>query len=104
MWSSKPAQIEESLRKARLVLGAPIAASGPSGHHHAYDTLVNLHMIHELELILKAVSNLPPSSQGCKSAIVILSQILSACLDHTLPTFRVHKSLLSMRRTALSLR
>jgi serine/threonine-protein kinase ATR len=104
MQSSKPVQIKESLRKARLVLGAPIAASGPSGHHCAYDALVNLHMIHELELIHEAVSNLPPSSQGHKSAIVILSQILSACLDHTLSTFHVHESLLSMRRTAFSLR
>jgi serine/threonine-protein kinase ATR len=104
MQSSKPVQIEESLRKAHLVLGAPIAASGPSGHRRAYDTLVDLHKIHELELIHEAVSNLPPSSQGHKSAIVILSQILSARLDCTLPTFCVHESLLSMRRTAFSLR
>ncbi|KAG2155117.1 uncharacterized protein EDB93DRAFT_1266510 [Suillus bovinus] len=103
MRSSEPLQIKESLRRARLVLGAPIAASGPSGHRRAYDALVDLHMIHELELIHETVSNLPPSSQGRKSAIVTLSQILSARLDRTLPTFRVHESLLSMRRTAFSL-
>ncbi|KAG2115849.1 uncharacterized protein F5147DRAFT_751291 [Suillus discolor] len=103
MRSGEPLQVEESLKKARLVLGAPIAASGPSGHRRAYDALVDLHMIHELELIHETVSNLPPSSQGRKSAIVALSQILSARLDRTLPTFRVHESLLSMRRTAFSL-
>ncbi|KAG2060248.1 hypothetical protein BDR06DRAFT_872755 [Suillus hirtellus] len=103
MRSGEPLQVEESLRKARLVLGAPIAASGPSGHRRAYDALVDLHMIHELELIHETVSKLPPSSQGRKSAIVTLSQILSARLDRTLPTFRVHESLLSMRRTAFSL-
>ncbi|KAG1768696.1 hypothetical protein EDD22DRAFT_1041450 [Suillus occidentalis] len=103
MRSGERIQIEDSLRIARLVLGAPIAASGPSGYRRAYDALVDLHMIHELELIHEAVSNLPPSSQGRKSAIVTLSQILSARLDRTLPTFRVHESLLSMRRTAFSL-
>ncbi|KAG2369791.1 hypothetical protein BDR07DRAFT_1447599 [Suillus spraguei] len=103
MRSGELQQIEESLRRARLVLGAPIAASGPSGHRRAYDALVDLHMIHELELIHDAVSSLPPSSQGRKSAIATLSQILSARLDRTLPTFRVHESLLSMRRTAFSL-
>ncbi|KAG1764780.1 FAT domain-containing protein [Suillus placidus] len=103
MRSGELLQIEESLRRARLVLGAPIAASGPSEYRRAYDALVDLHMIHELELIHETVSNLPPSSQGRKSAIVTLSQILSARLDRTLPTFRVHESLLSMRRTAFSL-
>jgi serine/threonine-protein kinase ATR len=96
--------IEESLTKARLVLGAPIVAFGASGYRRAYDALVDLHMIHELELIHEVVCNLPPSSQGRKSAIVTLSQILSARLDRTLPTFRIHESLLSMRRTAFSLR
>jgi len=96
--------IEENLTRARLVLGAPTVGSGPSGYRHAYDALVDLHMIHELELIHEVVCNLPPSSQGRKSAIVNLSQVLSARLDRTLPTFRVHESLLSMRRTAFSLR
>jgi len=96
--------IEESLTRARVVLGTPIAASGTNGYRRAYDALVDLHMIHELELIHEVVRNLPPSSQGRKSAILTLSQILSARLDYTLPTFRIHVSLLSMRRTAFALR
>jgi serine/threonine-protein kinase ATR len=104
MRSGERIQIDDSLRIARLVLNAPIAASGPSGYRRAYDALIDLHMIHELELIHEAVSNLPPSSQGHKSAILTLSQILSARLDRTSPTFRAHESLLSMRRTAFSLR
>ncbi|KAG0703892.1 hypothetical protein DFH29DRAFT_981716 [Suillus ampliporus] len=103
MRSGDPSPIEESLTRARLVLGAPIAASGARGYRRAYDALVDLHMIHELELIYEAISHLPPSSQGRRSAIVTLSQILGARLNRTLPTFRIHESLLSMRRTAFSL-
>ncbi|KAG1752448.1 uncharacterized protein EDB91DRAFT_1243215 [Suillus paluster] len=103
MRSGDPSPIDESLTRARLVLGAPIAASGARGYRRAYDALVDLHMIHELELIHEAISNLPPSSQGRRSAIMTLGQILSARLDRALPTFRIHESLLSMRRTAFSL-
>ncbi|KAF8638618.1 hypothetical protein AX17_002159 [Amanita inopinata Kibby_2008] len=100
--------IKESLRTARLVLGAPIAAAGATGYRRVYDAVLNLHLMHELEAIHDTIVAFPtdsqPGSQRQKRQILSsLSSSLALRLDATLPTFRTREPVLSMRRTAFGL-
>ncbi|THH23186.1 hypothetical protein EUX98_g7993 [Antrodiella citrinella] len=93
--------ISESLSRARQTLGAPIAAAGPRGYRRAYDAVVNLHMVHELELIHHITSggNIPANDLRLSALLHQLSTRLSS----TLPAFRIRESVLSMRRTGFGL-
>jgi serine/threonine-protein kinase ATR len=98
----------ESLQTARNILGGPIAAAGVTGYRRAYEAVLNLHLMHELEAIHNAIATFPsdsqPGSQAQKRQILaMLSQNLAARLDATLPTFRTREPILSMRRTAFAL-
>ncbi|KAH7887463.1 hypothetical protein F5I97DRAFT_2009110, partial [Phlebopus sp. FC_14] len=103
MRSGDRSVVNAALSKARAVLGAPISASGIKGHRRSYDALLDLHMVHELEMIHAAISNNPPLSQNRRSAINALRTTLTDRLESTLPNFRIRESVLSMRRTAFSL-
>lgn len=100
--------ITESLAHARSVLGAPITAAGATGYRRSYQSVLDLHLLHELELIYQTTCSLHAGSQngareGRRRTITELSKTLSARLDTTLPTFRIREPLLSMRRTAFTL-
>jgi serine/threonine-protein kinase ATR len=97
--------IAESASITRLVLGAPISASGPRGYRRSYEAVLNLNLTHELEVIHNVISNLPAGSQGSarRGLLTELSQTLSSRLNVTPPTFRVREPILSMRRTAFAL-
>jgi serine/threonine-protein kinase ATR len=108
MRSGDPNATSEALQTARNILGAPIAAAGISGYRRAYEAVLNLHLMHELEAIHNAITAFPsdsqPGSQGQKRQILtMLSRNLAARLDATLPTFRTREPILSMRRTAFAL-
>ena len=96
--------IASALSNARGVLGAPITAAGAKGYRQSYDALLDLHMLHEMELISDAVSPTVPRSQSRREAMNSLGTVLAARFDATLPNFRVRQAVLSMRRTALALR
>ena len=98
----------ESLRTARNILGGPIAAAGVAGYRRAYEAVLNLHLMHELEAIHNAIAIFPSDSQPGSQAqrrqiLAMLSHNLTARLDATLPTFRTREPILSMRRTAFAL-
>ncbi|CAA7258548.1 unnamed protein product [Cyclocybe aegerita] len=100
--------ITEALAQARIVMGAPITASGVKGYRRSYEAVLDLHMTHELEVIYNIASSLPPGSQNVikqerQRAILALSKNLAGRLDFTLPTFRIREPILSMRRTAFAL-
>lgn len=100
--------IYEALSHARSTLGGPIIASGVKGYRHSYEAVLDLHRIHELEIIHEAIFNIQSDSQDNarqqqRRALAELSQTLSSRLNVTLPTFRTREPLLSMRRTAFSL-
>jgi len=100
--------ITESLSQARSILGAPITAAGVKGYRRSYEAVLDLHLIHELELIYTTAGSLPMGSQDSirqerQRVITELSKTLSSRLNITLPTFRSREPLLSMRRTAFSL-
>jgi serine/threonine-protein kinase ATR len=108
MRSGEVNTISESMSMARTVLGAPITAAGVKGYRRSYESVLNLHLTHELELIHQVTSTLPVGSQANKQqerrlAISELSRTLSARLNATLPTFRSREPVLSMRRTAFAL-
>jgi serine/threonine-protein kinase ATR len=108
MRTGNATSVTESLSQARSILGAPITAAGVKGYRRSYEAILDLHLIHELELIYSATCSLPPGSQDNirqerRRAIVELSKTLSSRLNITLPTFRSREPLLSMRRTAFSL-
>ncbi|KAF8138751.1 hypothetical protein EV363DRAFT_1394182 [Boletus edulis] len=92
-----------ALSNARAVLGAPITAAGANGYRQSYDALLDLHMLHEMELIYDAVSTTAPRSQSRREKMNSLGASLAARFDATLPNFRVRQAVLSMRRTALAL-
>lgn len=100
-------KIDESLSTARAVLGAPITAAGGKGYRRSYEAVLDLHLMHELVIIHKAIASLPTESQGSaqrgKQILNQLSSTLSARLESTLPTFRIREPVLSMRRSAFSL-
>ncbi|KAG9317708.1 hypothetical protein JVU11DRAFT_1921 [Chiua virens] len=103
MRASNPDDVASALANARAVLGAPITAAGAKGYRQSYDALLDLHMIHEAELIYDTVSTTVPRSQARREAMKSLGGCLTARFDATLPNFRVQQAVLSMRRTAFSL-
>lgn len=96
--------IQNAQREARMVLGSPISAAGAREYRHAYSAVLNLHLVHEVEMIHQAVQTLPPSARQRTDILSTLSHNLSARLELSLPTFRIREPILSMRRTAFSLR
>ncbi len=100
--------VSDSLSHARSILGAPITAAGVTGYRRAYQSVLDLHLLHELQLIYQTTSSLHAGSQDGirqerRKTITELSNTLSARLNTTLPTFRIREPLLSMRRTAFTL-
>ena len=96
--------ISEALSAARSVLGTPIVAAGIGGYRRCYDSVMQLHSVHELEQIHQTMTQLSGSQSRRRTALAPLSKILSRRLDSTLPTFRIREGVLSMRRTAFALR
>ena len=96
------AAVSESLSQAKQIMGAPITAAGIQGYRRSYDAVLNLHMVHELELIHDITSN-QRSQQLDNKALDALLRRLSARLNSTLPAFRIRESVLGMRRTAFGL-
>jgi len=103
MRNNKADEVSSSLAVARRILGAPITAAGADGYRRTYNSVVNLHMTHELELIYE-ISKKPPTSGSLRRKnLGALSSILTSRLDAILPTFRTREPVLSMRRVGFSL-
>lgn len=102
--SGDAAAIQDAQREARMTLGSPISAAGAREYRHAYNAVLNLHLVHEVEMIHQAVQTLPPSARQRNNILSSLAHNLTARLELSLPTFRIREPILSMRRTAFSLR
>jgi serine/threonine-protein kinase ATR len=106
MRTGEAAGITEASRIARSVLGSPITASagGVKAYRRSYDAVLNLHLVHELEVIHRTVSHSTNTQVVLRRDLLRdLSQTLTSRLETTLPTFRAREPILSMRRTAFSL-
>ena len=87
-------QLSKAFYDAREQLGSPIVAAGKESYRRVYDSVINLHILHELETIR--------SRPGSNSRSQLASD-LKIRLDSTSPSFRAREPILNMRRTALSL-
>ncbi|TCD67266.1 serine/threonine-protein kinase M1 [Steccherinum ochraceum] len=100
MRAGDSAAVSDAVSRARQSLGAPITAAGPKGYKRTYDAVLNLHIVHELDLIHQGTI---PSAQPNDRRMDILLRQLSTRLSSTLPAFRFREPVLSMRRTAFGL-
>ncbi|KIJ37345.1 hypothetical protein M422DRAFT_118575, partial [Sphaerobolus stellatus SS14] len=94
-------RISDALLIARGQLGAPIHAAGSGSYRRAYDSVLNLHLVRDIEIIYEAtmIGNMRENSKNIRD----LSEVLSRRLESTLPSFRTREPVLSLQRTALSL-
>lgn len=100
MRAGDSAAVSDAVSRARQSLGTPITAAGPKGYKRSYDAVLNLHIVHELDLIhLGSISIAQPNDRKMD----ILLRQLSTRLSSTLPAFRFREPVLSMRRTAFGL-
>jgi serine/threonine-protein kinase ATR len=103
--SNDPA-LPSHLRSARMELGRPLISATRDAYQRSYDSVVQLHLLHELELITEA-SHKP--FEGVNGKVLSkeyakgLKNALAERLGRTLPSFRVQEPILSMRRTAFGL-
>ncbi|KAH9060944.1 hypothetical protein EDB87DRAFT_1723684 [Lactarius vividus] len=96
-----PKVIADALARARMTLGNPIAASGGREYRHTYEAVLNLHLVHEVELIHRFSSEQVQMSTARRiSAQDELTKTLNTRLNSTLPSFRTLEPILSVRRTA----
>ena len=97
--------ITHALSRARLALGNPIVASGGREYRHTYEAVLNLHLVHEVELIYRFSSEQIRPGRTRRSEVQDeLTKTLSVRLNSTLPSFRTREPILSMRRTAYGIR
>lgn len=99
MRDGNEATVSSSLSTARLLLGAPIISAGVNGYRRCYDAVINLHLVHELEMIHRSPKDIPTQHRRQME----LSTSLSSRLDATLPNFRTREPILSLHRTAFRL-
>jgi serine/threonine-protein kinase ATR len=90
-------QLERAFFEARERLGSPIVAAGRESYRRVYDSVIHLHILHELEMIQTARLLAPG---GIATS---LSKTLTSRLESTSPSFRDREPILNMRRTAFRL-
>jgi len=98
--------VANALSVARAQLGAPIHAAGRNSYRRAYDSVLNLHLLHDVELIYETIVA-RRSKGGAKDnsdVVTTLSETLSRRFEATLPSFRTREPVLNLQRTALGLR
>lgn len=97
--------IAHALSRARMALGNPIVATGGREYRHTYEAVLNLHLVHEVELIHRFSSEQMQTDRPRRSdAQDELTKILDVRLNSTLPSFRTREPILSLRRTAYGIR
>jgi serine/threonine-protein kinase ATR len=97
--------IAHALSRARMAWGNPIVASGGREYRHTYEAVLNLHLVHEVELIHRLSSEqMQIDGPRRNEAQDELTKILNVRLNSTLPSFRTREPILSLRRTAYGIR
>lgn len=95
--------VNEALSKARRAIGSTITTRE---YTRAYDAILQLHMLREVEMIYEADRS-PHHSRNAEAIVRRqaddLVETLSARFGMALPVFRVHEEVLNKRRAAFSL-
>lgn len=103
MHEGDQACLQKSIKDARSLLGKPLIAAGKSSYVSVYESVTQLHMLHELGMISEALG-VSRSTTSSQMTLSNLSKALEARLASTLPSFRTREPLLSVRRSAFSTR
>jgi serine/threonine-protein kinase ATR len=99
MRSGDETAISSALTAARSQMGEPIKTAGERGYRRAYDAILSLHILKDIETIHK--SSL--LKEGTQIAMTKLRDILDSRFEATLPSFRAREPILNMHRAAFSL-
>ncbi|PWN39253.1 hypothetical protein IE81DRAFT_40965 [Ceraceosorus guamensis] len=110
MHDQDPEAMHQAMREARRLVGRPIIAAGVGSYARAYDSVSQLHMIHELFLIQQqdeknVLSTATATQRGQREQNQhAFSAHMLQRLNATLPSFRTREPLLSLRRSAFATR
>ncbi|KAN0060681.1 hypothetical protein ACQY0O_007339 [Thecaphora frezii] len=99
MRDKDPSGFDRVITEARRQLGKPIVAAANGSYASMYEAVLQLHMLHELQLIRDAHLNGAEPPQVRAAA---LNRSLTSRLNATLPSFRTREPILSLRRTAFA--
>ncbi|GAA5902167.1 hypothetical protein JCM6882_006719 [Rhodosporidiobolus microsporus] len=99
MRDADDSQVERAFYDAREQLGGPIVAAGRESYRRVYDSIVHLHVLHELKAIHLSRSANEMGSQPLRDIVKTLKDRLAS----TSPSFRAREPVLNLRRTAFRL-
>ncbi|CAL1700250.1 unnamed protein product [Somion occarium] len=102
MRSGDTRSISDVLSNARKVAGAPLTSAGTKGYKRVYDAILDLHLMHELDMIHQAING-EPQDENFDGRLQTLHRRLLSRMESTLPAFRVREAVLGLHRTAFSL-
>ncbi|KAF9190175.1 serine/threonine-protein kinase M1 [Haplosporangium sp. Z 767] len=105
---------EDHLQQVRSMLVAPLAAATMDSYSRAYDHVIQLHMLHELEVSFRAwdptcamgdglgslIGRTLPEGETYVERLRLYQQNLCQRLDCMTPTFRVREQVTRLRRIA----
>lgn len=86
--TARPEVIQTAFSQSADTLGSGITTANQDSYHRFYDSIVNLHILHDI----RSLAQRPSRSE---------LQNMAARLDMTAPTFRTRETILNMRRNAL---
>lgn len=94
-------EFNKQLSTGFLALGRPITAAGRFSYKSSYESMVNLHVLHELKMFYAEMT----SSQRERGAGIVeaFSEALKPRLDSLLPSFQTREIVLSFRRAAYAI-
>lgn len=95
--------VANALQAARAQLAAPIHSVGQSSYRRMYETVLNLHLVRDMEIIYSTIIDSSADSTP-KDKLKSVFKTLSRRLDSTLPSFRIREPILSLQRITLGLR
>jgi hypothetical protein len=85
-----------------LSLGRPITSAGRYSYNSSYETMINLHILHELKLFYEGNRDLADLRRETSTGG--LPAVLKGRLDALLPSFKTREAVLSFRRAAHGIR
>ncbi|KAF9945530.1 serine/threonine-protein kinase M1 [Mortierella alpina] len=91
---NRTSDFENDIQRTRSLLLAPIAAASMHGYSHAYEHIVRLHMLHELEFVFTSSRHGVQSANG-ESGTVMITRPLDT--EGHVERLRSHQSLLDQR-------
>lgn len=98
--SGDEASVSKALSEARSQIGIPFTTTGDREYRRAYDVVLDLHVLKDIETIHRLTS----VDGGTRVTLAQLNEVLRARFEATLPTFRTREPILNMHRVAFSLR